>query len=177
MNLVTVAAMLLFLFMLVALCQISSVSAQSKDAVKVRVWIAEVKPDSDDVKLCVDVIETGAFKCTRFDATMVEQSESLTDVPVINAGLFAFSTSQAPLNSTIVACLYVFKTYTGDCSESTNDRGNNTTNILLFTRINPAYYNQEDGRVYEYDREYHLPDGTNRIFVDEGVAVPSPDLG
>ncbi|MGC1132274.1 MAG: hypothetical protein WA941_05595 [Nitrososphaeraceae archaeon] len=147
------------------------------DEFKVRVWIADVKPDSDDVELCVDVIETGAFKCKRFDATIIEPDESLTDVPVVNAGLFEFSTSQAPVNSTVVACLYVFKTYTGDCSESTIGPGKNTTNILLFTRINPAYYNKDDGRVYEYDREYHLPDGTNRSFVDEGVAVPSPNLG
>jgi len=142
----------------------------------VRVWIADVKPDHDDVELCVDVIATGAFKCKRLDATKIEADESLTDVPVVNAGLFKFSA--APVNSTVVACLYVSKTNTGDCSssESTNVPGNNTTNILLFTRINPAYYNPHDGRVYEYDREYHLPDGTNRTFVDEGIAVPSPNL-
>lgn len=123
------------------------------------------------------LIETGAFKCKRFDATVIEPDESLTDVSVVNAGLFEFSISQAPVNSTVVTCLYVFKTFTGDCNESTIGPGKNSTIILLTTRINPAYYNEDDGRVYEYDREYHLPDGTNRTFVDEGVAVPGPNLG
>lgn len=28
----------------------------------VRVWIADVKPNSDDVELCADVLDTGASK-------------------------------------------------------------------------------------------------------------------
>jgi hypothetical protein len=36
--------------------------AINTDEFKVRVWIADVKPDSDDVELCVDIIDTGAFK-------------------------------------------------------------------------------------------------------------------
>ncbi len=148
-------------------------TALDSDELIVRVWLADVKPDSDDVKLCVDIIDTGAFRCKRFDATMSKPNESLTDVPIVDAGLFQFSASEAPTNSTVVACLYVFKTHTGDCSESKNSPENGIENMLLFTRINPAIYNQDDGRVYEYNREYRLPDGTNRTFVDEGVAVPN----
>lgn len=136
-----------------------------------------MKPDSNDIKLCVDIIDTGAFKCKRFDATSIRPDYSLTDAPVVNAGLFEFSSSEAPVNSTVIACLYVFKTYTGDCSETKNNEGNRIEDILLFTRINPAYYDQEDGRVYEYNREYHIPDGTNRTIVDEGVAVPGTNIG
>ena len=36
------------------------------DETKIRVRIADVKPDSDDVKLCVDIIDMGAYKCSHF---------------------------------------------------------------------------------------------------------------
>ena len=57
------------------------------DETKLRVRIADVKPDSDDVKLCVDIIDMGAYKCKRFDAAMIKPDEAITDVPVVNAGL------------------------------------------------------------------------------------------
>lgn len=147
MNFVTPVVMLFFLLLLVASYQISSVSAQSTDGVKVRVWLADIRPDSNDVELCVDIIDTGTFKCKRFDATSIRPNYSITDAPVVDAGLFDFSSSEAPVNSTVVACLYVFKTYTGDCSDTKNNESNSIENILLFTRINPAYYDQEDGRI------------------------------
>lgn len=57
------------------------------DETKLRVRIADVKPDSDDVKLCVDIIDMGAYKCKRFDVAMIKPDEAITDVPVVNAGL------------------------------------------------------------------------------------------
>jgi hypothetical protein len=57
------------------------------DETKIRVRIADVKPDSYDVKLCVDIIDMGAYKCKRFDAAMIKPDEAITDVAVVNAGL------------------------------------------------------------------------------------------
>jgi hypothetical protein len=42
----------------------------------------------------------------------------------VDVGLFDFSSSDVPGNSTVVACLYVFKSYTGDCSDTKNNGGN-----------------------------------------------------
>jgi hypothetical protein len=57
------------------------------DETKIRVRIADVKPDNDDVKLCADIIDMGAYKCKGFDAAMIKLDEAITDVPVVNAGL------------------------------------------------------------------------------------------
>jgi len=70
---------ILMIMLLSTIGQSSLTQARSNpDEFKVRVWIGDVKPDSNDVELCGDVIDAGAFKCKRFDATVIEPNESLT---------------------------------------------------------------------------------------------------
>lgn len=54
----------------------------------------------------------------RFDATKMEPDESLTDIPVVNPGLFGFSASHAPVNSAVIVCfllLLTTKRMMGEC--------------------------------------------------------------
>jgi hypothetical protein len=110
---------------------------------------------------------------------------NVTEVPVVNAGTFNLTRTQAPLNSTFDVCVYVFKTDTGDCAD-----GRVTANLpkeegqiqdlMLFTRISPVYYDKQDGRLYHFEHCYTSQSTDKNQSLpfcpeDEGVAVPNPD--
>jgi hypothetical protein len=59
-NSIITAMLLSLLFLLIITYQSPSVFGRPSDEFTVRIWLADVKPDSTDVKLCVDIIDTGA---------------------------------------------------------------------------------------------------------------------
>jgi hypothetical protein len=82
-----------------------------------RVWLANVKPDTGHVQLCVDVNTTFSSICKMFDVGAIKIDYNLTEAPVVNLGVFNLTRMQAPINSTFDVCVYVFKTDTGHCND------------------------------------------------------------
>jgi hypothetical protein len=158
--------------------------ASASENFKIRVWLANVKPDTGRVQLCVDVNTTFSSVCKKFDAGALKLDYNVTEVPVVNAGIFNLIRTQAPLNSTFDVCVYVFKTDTGDCADGIvtanlpKEEGQ-IQGLMLFTRISPVYYDEQDGRLSHFDHSYanHFPDKNKSplCFEDEGVRVPNPD--
>ena len=151
----------------------------------IRVWLADVKPDTGQVQLCIDVNTTFTSLCKKFDAGGLKIDNNVTEVPVVNAGEFKLTRTQAPINSTFDVCLYVFKTDTGSCTDGivtadlSKEEGK-IQDLMLFTHISPVYYDEQDGRLYHFDHCYanHSPDKNQSLQFcpqDEGVAVPNPD--
>jgi hypothetical protein len=161
--------------------------ATASENFKIRVWLANVKPDTGQVQLCVDVNTTFSSVCNKFDAGALKIDYNVTEAPVVNAGTFNLTRTQAPLNSTFDVCVYVFKTDTGDCDDGIvtanlpKEEGQ-IQDLMLFTRISPVYYDKQDGRLYHFEHCYtshstdknHIPP-TPFCYKDEGVAVPNPD--
>jgi len=112
----------------------------------------------------------------------------VTEAPVVNAGTFNLTRTQAPLNSTFDVCVYVFKTDTGDCDDGIvtailPKEECQSRDLMLFTRISPVHYDKQDGRLYHFEHCYasHTTE-KNQISPppsfcpeDEGVAVPNLD--
>jgi hypothetical protein len=79
---------------------------------RIRVWLANVKPYTGQVQLCVDVNTTFASICKKFDAGALKRTRLLLKrycqsvlkhafegkLTVVNAGIFNLTRTQAPLN-------------------------------------------------------------------------------
>jgi hypothetical protein len=122
----------------------------------------------------LDIPETGASDCKKFDAS-ASKNESLglpSDPTVIDAGMYKLGLNNTLENSTLTGCVYVFKDDTGYCSKDTISPVNETHAMMLFTKVQPVFYDNETGRLYEYGQCYLEKDGSKFCVEDEGVQYP-----
>ncbi|TLX69002.1 MAG: hypothetical protein E6L03_01760 [Thaumarchaeota archaeon] len=140
----------------------------------IQVWLADVNSGTGKVQLCVDVLESGASSCKRFDASASSQeSKGKSDDPiVIDGGIYKFNSSEVPQNSTILGCVYVFNSDTGYCSKEKNTSTYETSEMMLFTKVKPVYYDKDAHRLYKFGECYKEKDGSKLCIEDEGVAFP-----
>ena len=142
----------------------------------VQVWLADVKSNTGDVQVCVDIPETGASSCKKFDAS-ASKNESLglpSDPIIIDAGTYKLRHNGVPENSTVIGCVYVFKDETGSCGKDRITPLNETHTMMLFTKVKPVFYDKETGRLYKYGQCYlENNSGSNLCVEDEGVQSPT----
>ena len=145
-----------------------------KQELNVQVWLADVKSNTGEVQLCVDIPETGASSCKKFDAS-ASKRESLglpSDPIIIDAGTYKLKLDGATENSTVIGCVYVFKDETGYCGEDRITPVNETHTMMLFTKVKPVFYDKDTGRLYKYGQCY-LENNSSKLCVeDEGVQFP-----
>lgn len=146
----------------------------AQEELNVQVWLADVKPDTGIVQVCVDIPDTGAFKCKKFDGSASKkESLGLASEPIIiDAGIYKLNLNNAMENSTLTGCVYVFKDDTGYCGKDTVSPINETHAMMLFTKVNPVFYDKETGRIYEYGQCYFEKEGSSSCIEDEGVQYP-----
>jgi hypothetical protein len=146
-----------------------------KQELKVQVWLADVKPNTGEVQMCVDIPETGASSCKKFDAS-ASKKESLglpSDPIIIDAGTYKLKLNGVTENSTVIGCVYVFKDETGSCGKDRIMPVNETHTMMLFTKVKPVFYDKETGRLYKYGQCY-LENSSSKLCVeDEGVQFPA----
>jgi hypothetical protein len=147
----------------------------AKQELKVQVWLADVKPNTGEVQMCVDIPETGASSCKKFDAS-ASKKESLglpSDPIIIDAGTYKLKLNGVTENSTVIGCVYVFKDETGSCGKDRIMPVNETHTMMLFTKVKPVFYDKETGRLYKYGQCY-LENSSSKLCVeDEGVQFPA----
>jgi hypothetical protein len=148
--------------------------ASVQQELSIQVWLADVKSNTGKVQVCLDIPETGASDCKKFDAS-ASKNESLglpSDPTVIDAGMYKLGLYNTLENSTLTGCVYVFKDDTGYCSKDTISPVNETHAMMLFTKVQPVFYENETGRLYEYGQCYLEKDGSKFCVEDEGVQYP-----
>lgn len=150
--------------------QYNDASAQ----ILIQVWLVDVNPNTGKVQVCIDVPDTGASSCRKFDAS-ASRKDSLgksNEPIVIDGGIYSIPSSNVLNNSKIIGCVYVFKSDTGYCSQERNIPTNETYTMLLFTKVKPVYYDKDAGRLYKYGECYKNEDSSKICVEDEGVAYP-----
>ena len=142
---------------------------------KVQVWVADVKSDTGEVQVCVDIPETGASSCKKFDGSASKkESLGLTSDPIIiDAGTYKLKLNGVLENSTVIGCVYVFKDETGSCGKDRISPVNETHTMMLFTKVKPVFYDKETGRLYKYGECYLDSNGPKLCVEDEGVQFPA----
>ena len=148
--------------------------ANGQQELSVQVWLADVKPDTGMVQVCVDIPDTGASKCKKFDGS-ASKKESLgvsSNPTIIDAGIYKLGLERAKENSTLIGCVYVFKDDTGYCAKDKISPMNETHAIMLFTKVKPVFYDKETGRLYRYGQCYFENEGTKYCVEDEGIQYP-----
>jgi hypothetical protein len=148
--------------------------ASVQQELSIQVWLADVKSNTGKVQVCLDIPETGASDCKKFDAS-ASKNESLglpSDPTVIDAGMYKLGLNNTLENSTLTGCVYVFKDDTSYCSKDTISPVNETHEMMLFTKVQPVFYDNETGRLYEYGQCYLEKDGSKFCVEDEGVQYP-----
>jgi hypothetical protein len=148
--------------------------ASVQEELSVQVWLADVNSNTGKVQVCVDIPETGASKCKKFDASANKKdSVGLSSDPIIiDTGIYKLGLNNVMENSTLTGCVYVFKDDTGYCGKDTISPVNETHAMMLFTKVQPVFYDKETGRVYEYGQCYLEKDGSKFCVEDEGVQYP-----
>jgi len=148
--------------------------ASAQQELSVQVWLADVNSNTGKVQVCVDVPETGASQCKKFDASASRKdSVGLSSDPIIiDAGIYKIGLNNTVENSTLTGCVYVFKDDTGYCGKDTISPVNETHAMMLFTKVNPVFYDKETGRLYEYGQCYLEKKGSKYCIEDEGVQYP-----
>jgi hypothetical protein len=140
--------------------------ANGQQELSIQVWLADVKPDTGMVQVCVDIPDTGASKCKKFDGS-ASKKESLgisSDPTIIDAGIYKLGLERAKENSTLIGCVYVFKDEILPMNE--------THAIMLFTKVKPVFYDKETGRLYRYGQCYFENESTKYCVEDEGIQYP-----
>lgn len=148
--------------------------ANGQQELSIQVWLADVKPDTGMVQVCVDIPDTGASKCKKFDGS-ANKKESLgvsSDSTIIDAGIYKLGLERAKENSTLIGCVYVFKDDTGYCTKDKILPMNETHAIMLFTKVKPVFYDKETGRLYRYGQCYFENESTKYCVEDEGIQYP-----
>jgi hypothetical protein len=148
--------------------------ANGQQELSIQVWLADVKPDTGMVQVCVDIPDTGASKCKKFDGS-ASKKESLgisSDPTIIDAGIYKLGLERAKENSTLIGCVYVFKDDTGYCTKDKILPINETHAIMLFTKVKPVFYDKETGRLYRYGQCYFENESTKYCVEDEGIQYP-----
>jgi hypothetical protein len=148
-----------------------------KQELKVQVWLADVKSNTGEAQVCVDIPETGASSCKKFDAS-ASKNESLglpSDPIIMDAGIYKLKLNGGvPENSTVIGCVYVFKDETGSCGKDKISPVNETHTMMLFTKVKPVFYDKETGRLYKYGQCYLQNNSGSKLCVeDEGVQFPA----
>src|SRR4249920_3567280 len=148
--------------------------ASAQQELSVQVWLADVNSNTGKVQVCVDIPETGASQCKKFDASASRKdSVGLSSDPIIiDAGIYKLGLNNTVENSTLTGCVYVFKDDTGYCTEDTISPVNETHAMMLFTKVKSVFYDKETGRVYEYGQCYLEQEGSKLCIEDEGVQYP-----
>jgi hypothetical protein len=148
--------------------------ASAQQELSIQVWLADVKSNTGKVQVCLDIPETGASDCKKFDASASKKdSVGLSSDPtIIDAGIYKLGLNNTVENSTLTGCVYVFKDDTGYCSEDRISPVNETHEIMLFTKVQPVFYDKETGRPYEYGQCYLQKEGSKLCIEDEGVQYP-----
>lgn len=146
----------------------------AKQELKVQVWLADVNSDTGTVQICVDIPETGSSSCKEFDASSSRKDSvgQSSEPIIIDAGIYRLGLDNALENSTLTGCAYVFKDDTGYCMKDRISPINETHAIMLFTKVEPLFYDEETGRLYEYGQCYLEKDGSKFCVEDEGVQYP-----
>jgi len=148
--------------------------ANGQQELSIQVWLADVKPDTGMIQVCVDIADTGASKCKKFDGS-ASKKESLgvsSDPTIIDAGIYKLGLERAKENSTLIGCVYVFKDDTGYCAKDKISPINETHAIMLFTKVKPVFYDKETGRLYRYGQCYFENESTKYCVEDEGIQYP-----
>jgi len=148
--------------------------ASAQQELNIQVWLANVKSNTGKVQVCVDIPETGASSCKKFDAS-ASKKESLgisSDPIIIDAGIYKLGLGNVSENSTVIGCVYVFKDDTGYCGNDKISPVNETHAMMLFTKVNPVFYDKETGRLYKYGECYLEKEGYKHCVEDEGVQYP-----
>jgi hypothetical protein len=148
--------------------------ASAQKGLSIQVWLADVKSNTGKVQVCLDIPETGASDCKKFDAS-ASRKDSLglpSDPIVIDAGMYKLDLDNTLENSTLTGCVYVFKDDTGYCSKDTVSPVNKTHEMMLFRTVQPVFYDKETGRLYEYGQCYSEKEGSDFCVEDEGVQYP-----
>jgi hypothetical protein len=148
--------------------------ASAQKELSIQVWLADVNSSTGKVQVCLDIPETGASDCKKFDASASKKdSVGISSDPIIiDAGIYKLGLNNTVENSTLTGCVYVFKDDTGYCSEDTISPVNETHEMMLFTKVQPVFYDKETGRVYEYGQCYLQKEGSKLCIEDEGVQYP-----
>jgi hypothetical protein len=149
----------------------------AEQKLNVQVWLADVKPNTGTVQVCVDIPETGSSLCKKFDASS-SRSDSVGqsfEPIIIDAGIYNLGLNNALENSTLTGCVYVFKADDGYCTEDTISPVNETHEMMLFTKVKSVFYDKDAGRVYEFGRCYLEKDGSKLCIEDEGVQYPGKE--
>ena len=149
-------------------------NSSAQEELNIQVWLADVNSKTGKVQVCVDIPETGASKCKKFDAS-ASKNESVglsSDPIIIDAGVYKLKLNNATENSTLTGCVYVFKDDSGYCGKDTVSPVNETHAMMLFTKVKPVFYDKETGRLYEYGQCYLEKDGSSLCIEDEGVEYP-----
>ena len=148
--------------------------SSAQQELKVQVWLADVNSKTGNVQVCVDIPETGASNCKKFDASANKnESVGLSSEPVIiDAGVYKLKLNNATENSTLTGCVYVFKDGSGYCGKDTLLPLNETHKMMLFTKVKPVFYDEATGRLYEYGQCYLEKEGSRLCYEDEGVEYP-----
>ena len=148
--------------------------ANGQQELSIQVWLADVKPDTGMVQVCVDIPDTGASKCKKFDGS-ANKKESLgvsSDPTIIDAGIYKLGLERAKENSTLIGCVYVFNDDTGYCAKDKISPMNETHAIMLFAKVKPVFYDKETGRLYRYGQCYFENESTKYCVEDEGIQYP-----
>ena len=149
-------------------------NSSAQQELNVQVWLAGVNSNTGKVQVCVDIPETGASNCKKFDAS-ASKKESVglsSDQIIIDAGVYKLDLNNATENSTLTGCVYVFKDDSGYCGKDTVSPLNETHAMMLFTKVKPVFYDEETGRLYEYGQCYLEKDGSRLCIEDDGVEYP-----
>jgi hypothetical protein len=148
--------------------------ASAQKELNIQVWLADVNSSTGKVQVCLDIPETGASDCKKFDAS-ASKKDSLgisSDPIIIDAGIYKLGLNNTVENSTLTGCVYLFKDDTGNCTEDTISPVNETHEMMLFTKVKSVFYDKETGRVYEYGQCYSQKEGSKLCIEDEGVQYP-----
>ena len=148
--------------------------ANGQQELSIQVWLADVKPDTGKVQVCVDIPDTGASNCKKFDGS-ASKKESLgisSDPTIIDAGNYKLGLENATENSTVIGCVYVFKDDTGYCAKDKISPVNETHAIMLFTKVKPVFYDKDTERLYKYGQCYIENENTKYCVDDEGIQYP-----
>jgi hypothetical protein len=141
-----------------------------------RVWVADVKPDIGRIQICADVNSTLASICKNLVITEQDIDFQIAESPITHSEILSFTPFEAPVNSSVNVCVYVFKSDTGDCDSGTVRSDNRIHDFLVFSNTSPVFYDYEDGRLYEYGKCYMNTQGSGEICPeDEGIGMPILD--
>ena len=149
-------------------------NSTAQEELSIQVWLADVDSKTGKVQVCVDIPETGASNCKKFDASAKSrESVGLPSEPIIiDAGIYKIELNNVTENSTLTGCVYVFNDESGYCGKDILSPLNETHKMMLFAKYKPVFYDEKTERLYEYGLCYLDKEGSRSCMEDEGVEYP-----